>query len=43
MKKIYFILKGSILLITAPAAISKGQRRRAIKQAKKVYSRAGLF
>tara|TARA_R110002072_G_scaffold29809_14_gene93791 strand:+ start:6589 stop:6720 length:132 start_codon:yes stop_codon:yes gene_type:complete len=43
MKKIPLLFKSLLMLISAPIEISKGQRRRAILQAKKVFKSANLF
>jgi hypothetical protein len=40
MKKMYFLLKGTFMLIYVPICISKGQRRRTMKQVRKVYAKA---
>jgi len=43
MKKILLLLKASFLLLTALAEISKGQRRRKVSRAKKIFSSVNLF
>ena len=43
MKKILLLLKALFLLLSAPAEISKGQRRRTILRAKKIVASTNLF
>tara|TARA_R110002073_G_scaffold89852_1_gene212405 strand:+ start:30541 stop:30672 length:132 start_codon:yes stop_codon:yes gene_type:complete len=43
MKKFGLLVKASFLLLTAPAEISKGQRRRKISKAKRIFSSVNLF
>ena len=43
MRKILLIFKALFLLLTAPFEISKGRRKRAITEAKKLYSSVNLF
>ncbi len=43
MKKIFLLLKATFLLFLSPFEISKGQRRRAIIRAKKMYASVNLF
>ena len=43
MKKVSLLLKATFLLVSSPLEISKGQRRRAVMKAKKLYASVNLF
>ena len=43
MKIIRQLLRASLILVLAPTQITKGQRRRSIKQARKILNQEKLF
>lgn len=43
MRKVYLLFKATFLLLSSPIGISKGQRRRSVAKAKKIFTSANLF